>query len=91
VLDPVWYGGSAAARDAALERLPRVAVAPRHGRAPVEAVDVGAHPSVDLDVVVLDVHPDHHHVSSTGARAGREDWMLPEAAAVAGRHPAWRR
>ena len=31
VIDPAWYEGDTAARDAALARLPRVAVAPRDG------------------------------------------------------------
>ncbi len=60
--DPAWYGGSVEARDAALARLPHVVVAPRAG-----------HPTPE-DVEVLDVHPDHHHVSSTAVRAGRHEW-----------------
>jgi len=60
--DPTWYGGSAQARDDALARLPRVVVAPRAGFALPEAVEV------------LAVHPEHHGVSSTAVRAGREDW-----------------
>ena len=67
VLDPSFYGGSTDARDAAIARLPRLAVAPRlHHRLPA-----GDH------VVVLDV--DHHEISSTAARAGARDLMLPEA------------
>jgi len=67
VLDPSFYGGSAAERDAALARLPRLAVARRLDH-PVPA---GPH------VTVLAV--DHHDVSSTAARSGAADLMLPEA------------
>jgi nicotinate-nucleotide adenylyltransferase len=57
VVDPAWYGGSVAARDAAVARLPRVLVAPRAGERPagVELLDVPAH--------VADV-------SSTSVRSG---------------------
>ena len=64
VVDPAWYGGSEAARDEAVARLPRVLVAPRAGW-PVPA-----------GVEVLDLHPDHLDVSSTAAIAGRRDWLL---------------
>lgn len=60
--DASWYGGSTDDRDAALARLPRVVVAPRAGFALPE------------DVEVLDIDPEHHHVSSTAVRAGRHDW-----------------
>ncbi|MEA3057139.1 MAG: nicotinate-nucleotide adenylyltransferase [Actinomycetota bacterium] len=69
VLDVVHYGGSIAARDDAVARLPRLAVArrrehalPDDGRAVVLEIDVG-------------------HISSTAARAGARDLMLPEAIA----------
>lgn len=67
VIDPGWYGGSEAARDAAVASLPRVAVAPRHG------VEVPA-------ALLLDV-PDHlAEVSATAVRDGRLDWAAdPEA------------
>lgn len=69
VLDPEWYGGSVAARDAALARLPRVLVAPRAGQRP---------PGVEL----LDV-PEHlAEVSASAVRAGAphaRGWALPEA------------
>lgn len=69
VNDPSWYEGSVAARDRALAALPaRVLVVPRAGL----AVPPGAE--------VLRIDGDHAGVSSTGARAGRTDWMLPEAA-----------
>ena len=64
VLDVGFYA-SAAARDAAVARLPPLAVAGRHGLA------------VPADCVLLEV--DVPEVSSTGARAGRLEWVLPEA------------
>jgi hypothetical protein len=67
VNDPSFYG-SEAARDAAVASLPRVAVAPRRD-----------HPVPD-GAIRLDV--DLHEVSSSAARAGRHDLMLPEAAAA---------
>jgi hypothetical protein len=71
VIDPVWYG-SAAARDAALARLPTVLLAERAG------ADVGDLP---VTVVVLDVDPAHADVSATRARAGEVDLMAPAARA----------
>jgi nicotinic acid mononucleotide adenylyltransferase len=63
VVDERWYD-SAAARDAAVGRLPRLAVARRHGLA------------LPPGCIVLDV--DLPHVSSTAARAGRSDLLPPE-------------
>ena len=69
VLDPRWYGGSVAARDAALARLPGVLVAPRAGHRPdgVELLDV----------------PEHlGEVSASAVRSGAPHarwWALPEA------------
>jgi Cytidylyltransferase-like len=69
VLDPAWYGGSVAARDAAVARLPRVLVAPRSGVRPggVELLDV----------------PDHiADVSASAVRAGLAEaagWSVAEA------------
>jgi hypothetical protein len=65
VVDLAFYGGSAEARDAALARLPPVALAPR----PPFDIPAGA--------VVLDVN---HEASSTAVRDGRTEWMAPEAA-----------
>jgi Cytidylyltransferase-like len=69
VLDPRWYDGSPARRDAALARLPQVLVAPRAGHRPT-------------GVDVLDV-PDHlGDVNATAIRSGAEHargWVLPEA------------
>lgn len=74
VVDPAWYGGSEARRDAAVARLPTVAVAPRAGFAvPVQRPGGG-------ELVVLDIDPEHHEVSATAVREGRRHWLLPEAA-----------
>jgi hypothetical protein len=74
VTDAAFYGGSTSARDAAVARLPTVAVAPR---APFDIPD---------GVVALDVN---HDASSTAVREGRTDWMAPEAAAFDRRTGAW--
>jgi hypothetical protein len=63
VLDAAFYD-SIPARDDAVARLPRLACAPRDGL------------TVPDGCVVLDV--DLSHVSSTAARAGRVDFVLPE-------------
>ncbi|MBW8825564.1 MAG: hypothetical protein JF603_04320 [Acidobacteria bacterium] len=67
VLDVAFYD-SEAHRDDAVARLPRLAVAPRRDG------------PVPDDCIVLDV--DMHDVSSTAARAGRFDIVLPEARIV---------
>jgi nicotinic acid mononucleotide adenylyltransferase len=64
--EPGWYG-SEAARDQMLRRLPTVAVAPRP-----------PHPTPG-HVVVLDLDPEHHHVSATAVREGRHDWRAANA------------
>jgi cytidyltransferase-like protein len=74
VIDPAFYNGSADARDAAVARLPTVAVAPRP---PFELPDA---------VVILDVS---HEASSTAVRDGRTDWMAPEASDFDRRSGAW--
>lgn len=61
VIDPAWYDGDTDARDAAVARLPAVAVAPRDG----------IHVPADLMLAV----PAHiAAVSATAVRAGRTDW-----------------
>jgi nicotinic acid mononucleotide adenylyltransferase len=66
VIDPRWYGDDPAARDAALARLPRVAVAPR----------AGAYVPEELLLPV----PEHlADVSASAVRAGRLDWAAPES------------
>lgn len=65
VMDPRWYGGDPAARDAAVARLPRVAVAPRG--------DVAVPSGLLLPV------PDHlAEVSASAVRSGRRDWAARE-------------
>lgn len=59
--DPRFYGSEGAMR-AALGRLPDVVVAPRAGV------------TLPSGVLVLDVDPEHHQVSSTAVREGRHDW-----------------
>jgi hypothetical protein len=72
VLDPSWYGGIEA-RNEALRRLPKIALAPRPpwpmpGDDPVATVPDG------LEVVILDVDETHGPVSATEVRAGRTEW-----------------
>jgi hypothetical protein len=63
--DLVFYDGSRARRDAALERLPVLAVAPRLGV---------TNPPPGPTVVLLEIDPMFHEVSSTAVRAGRHEW-----------------
>lgn len=70
VLDPRFYGGSLAARDTAVAALPRLAVVTRPGHEHV-ALPEGA-TILELPVAVA-------HASSTAARAGRFELMVPEA------------
>jgi hypothetical protein len=72
VLDVAFYGGSASARDAAVAALPPVAVVPRPGH---------EHVALPAGAVVLSLPDDVAAASSTAAREGRRDWMVPEAAA----------
>lgn len=81
VLDPAWYGGSEERRDRAVSALPTVLLAVRAG------VEVPG--DLPPTVSVLDIHPDHAAVSSSLVRAGRLEWMLPEAAAFDRRTGAW--
>ena len=64
-LHDVGFYASAGARDAALARLPELAVAPRHGVDP---------PEPGAGVVLLDVAAHLRAVSSTAVRAGRHEW-----------------
>lgn len=81
--DPAWYG-SPSGRDRALRRLVRVVVAPRPPhRLPAPA------PSGRPVVEVISVPEDHGPVSSTLVRAGRPEWMAPEAAAFDALTGAW--
>jgi nicotinate-nucleotide adenylyltransferase len=65
VVDPRYYDGSEAARDTAVARLPRLAVATRDGLAVPEGC--------------VRLHVDLSDVSSTAARSGRHDLVIPEA------------
>lgn len=73
--EPHWYD-SVEARDAAIAALPDLAIAhrPPHD-APAE--------------LVLPTAQDHHDVSSSRARDGKIEWMLPPARAFAERTGAW--
>ena len=66
VLDPAYYR-SEDERDAAVARLPTLAIAPRDGL------------SLPDRCIVLNVDPTLGTVSSTAARAGRHDLVPPEA------------
>ncbi|MCU4184922.1 hypothetical protein K6U06_11170 [Acidiferrimicrobium sp. IK] len=72
LVDPAWYGGSQAARDDVLRRVPAVLVAPR----PPHPLPAPSPPRVTL----LEVDVAHGPVSSTAVRAGRLEWMADEAA-----------
>lgn len=71
VVDPAWYGDDLTARDAAVARLPRIAVAPRHGHAIVDHPLPGGPPAATL---LLPVPGEYSHVSATDVRAGRAEW-----------------
>lgn len=72
LVDPAWYGGSDEARDAVLARVPDVLVAPR----PPHPLPPPGTPGVAL----LRVDGAHAAVSSSAVRAGRVEWIAPEAA-----------
>lgn len=71
VTDPAWYGGSTHARDAAVAALPKVLLARRAGLSLDGPLPPGC--------IVLEIDERHAPVSSTLARAGRTDWIAPEA------------
>jgi hypothetical protein len=72
VLDPQWYGGIIE-RDAALARLPQIALAPRPPW-PMPDDDPTAAVPDGVEVVLLDVDERHGPVSATEVRAGRSEW-----------------
>ena len=74
VCDPSFYDGSEERCRQTLARLPTVAVAPRP---PFE---------IPAGVVTLEVD---HEASSTAVRAGRTEWMAPEAAEFDAATGAW--
>ena len=71
-----FYDGSADGRDAALARLPTVALAPRD-----------ADELIDHDPLAVDER--HRLTSSTAARDGQRDLMVPEARDFDERTGAW--
>ena len=76
VLDVRYYGDSAEARDAAVARLPRLAIAPR--------------PPLEVPAeLLLDVEDAFADMSSSRARAGARELMVPEAADFDRRTGAW--
>jgi cytidylyltransferase-like protein len=81
IVDPAWYGGSAAARDEAVARLPRIFVVAR----PPHLLP----PELPAGTLLLDIGAEHGPVSSTAARGGRRDWMAAEAAAYDEITGAW--
>lgn len=77
IQDPVWYDDDLAARDAAIASLPTVAIAPRDDlTTPAERTL-----AVDRELIAS--------ISSTQARAGNLDVMVPAAQAFAKRTGAW--
>jgi hypothetical protein len=80
IVDPAWYGGSMAARDEAVARLPRVLMVAR----PPDPL-----PDLPPGAVVLAIGSEFDGVSSSAARAGRRDWMAAEAAAHHDLTGAW--
>ncbi len=75
--DPVWYDGDHRARDSAIAALPPVAIAPRDGLA------TPAERTLDVEIELIG------HVSSTAARGGRKELMVPAARDFAERTGAW--
>ncbi len=76
VHDPTYYYGSERARDDVIARLPRLAVAPR------PPLPVPPDDTIPVSDLIVDV-------SSTAVRAGRRDWMPPEAEAFDRETGAW--
>ncbi len=77
IQDPVWYDNDPAARDEALAKLPTVAVAPRGDLATPEHLTL----DVDLELIA--------NISSTEARSGNLDLMVPAARRFAEQTGAW--
>jgi hypothetical protein len=76
IQDPKFYDHDPIARDAAMEALPQLAIAPRP-------------PLVIPRHLELEVPDWTHVVSSTDVRGGRHDWMLDQAHQFAVRSGAW--
>jgi hypothetical protein len=80
ILDPVFYDGSRAAAEAAVDALPPVAVVLRPG-SHVDGLPLGS--------TVLSLSDEVAPVSSTAVRSGRHAWMAPEAAVFDELTGAW--
>jgi hypothetical protein len=76
VNDPAYYDDDETARDAAVEALPALAIAPR------PPFDVPPEHSLIVDAA-------HVFVSSSDARSGTIEWMTPAARAFDRRTGAW--
>ena len=81
IIDPAWYAGSTAARDHAVSTLPRVLMVARPPHPLPSELPDGA--------LLLAVGGECHGVSSSAVRAGRREWMAPEAAAHHDLTGAW--
>lgn len=81
LVDPIWYGGSAATRDEAIARLPLALVVPRPPFALPAPLPERVQP--------LRISEELLEVSSTAVRAGRREWMAAEAAEFDERTGAW--
>ena len=85
VNDARWYGDDASARDAVLDRLPPVLVAPRADDCLAEVDELAG-------VLLLSVAEHHRPVNATAIRSGEpgaHTWMLSEAASFDARTHAW--
>jgi hypothetical protein len=80
IVDPAWYGGSVAARDEAVARLPRILIVAR----PPDPL-----PELPSGALLLAIGAEFDGVSSSAARAGRREWMVAEAAAHHDLTGAW--
>jgi hypothetical protein len=69
VINPAWYDDPTA-RDAAVRRLPHVALAPR----PPHPL-----PLADTRMTILAIDPLHREVSATAVRSGSRQWLAPGA------------
>jgi Cytidylyltransferase-like len=98
VCDPAWYGGSIESRDAAVARLPRLFIVERPlVELPIVELPIVERPEFDAVPAPPDtafrlvVDEGHAGVSSSQARTGRSEWMLPEAVAFDEATGAWSR
>lgn len=78
VNDPAFYGDDSAARDIAVGRLPQIVGPARPGSGPLPESAL----TIQLPAKLQDV-------SSSGARAGRSEWMTPPARKTAVARNIW--